>query len=215
MKKKLFTAVLLLVFVLLMSSCLGVNMDIALNQNGSGTIALEYRILKSLDALGRLDGNERWNTIPAGRADFERTIERLPDMKLLSFSSSEEKNNLLIKAKLEFANMKGLLAFLDSGGRRSSFSGDSRSGRMVLTLSEGAELNNSGLSELIAVISESYSVNISMNFPSEGSLKITDNQGRSIATGNSTVSKGRKVACSFPLYDVISSGDGINVEFIW
>ena len=178
--------------IILFSSCFGVNMDIALNQNGSGIITLEYRINRSIDALGRLDGNQRWNTIPVGRADFERTLDRLPEMRLLSFSSREDERDLVINARLEFASIEGLLAFLDAGGRRSVFSGDARSGRLLLTLNEGAAIENPALRELIAAISEPYSVNINMSFPG-----------------------GRRTSYSFPLNEVLNSAEAINLEFSW
>ena len=206
-----------LLFLVLLTSCFGVNADITLNQNGSGTITLEYHISKSLDSLGRLDGNERWNTIPVGRADFERTLDRLPEMKLLSFSSGEDGKNLIITAKMEFANPQGLLAFLDAAGRRSSFSGNARSGRMILTLNEGAGRRNDGLDRLIASISESYSVKMSMAFPGEGSLVLSNSQGKPLGTipGSEIRAEGKKVSCSFPLYEVLASAEGINVEFRW
>ena len=186
--KIIFTFSLLILF----SSCFGLSFDIVLNSNGSGTIDLEYRISKSIDSLGRLDGNERWNTIPVGRADFERTLDRLPELRLLSFSEKEEERDLVIGVKIEFKAIKDLLAFLDAGGRRSSFSGDTASGRLVLTLSEGAESNNQSLNKLIAEVFDSYSVNMSMSFPG-----------------------GRRVSHSFPLYEILSSSERITVEFNW
>ena len=215
MKNK-FLLLLFPVFFLL-SSCIGVNADIVLNSNGSGTIALEYHIPGALDALGRLDGNERWNSIPVGRADFQRTLDRLPEMKLLSFSSKEDGKNLVISAKMEFSTIRGLLAFLDASGRRSSFSGDARSGRLMLTLSEGAGITNPELVQLLAGISEGYSVRMSMSFPGEGSLAISDLQGRPLSAipGAELVSRGRKVSCSFPLYGLLDSAEGINMEFGW
>jgi len=178
--------------LLLFSSCFGVSADITLNSNGSGTITLEYHISKALDSLGRLDGNERWNTIPVGRADFERTIDRLPDMRLLSFSSREDARNTVISARMEFASINGLLAFLDASGQRSAFTGTAGSGRLVLTLSEGAQDLNPGLTQLLASISDGYSVNISMSFPG-----------------------GRRESRSFPLYDVLSSSEKMDIEFSW
>ena len=202
--------------VFLLSSCLGINADISLNQNGSGTITLEYRISKSLDALGRLDGNERWNTIPVGRADFERTMSRLPEMKLLSFSSREDEKDLVITVKMEFSSINGLLAFLDAGGGRSDFSGDARSGRLVLGLNEGRNQNNPALNKLIADICEPYSVKMSMSFPNEGSLNITDSQGKTAAIPGSEIQgRGKKVSCSIPLGEVLLSSGGIKLEFSW
>jgi len=197
--------------ILLLSSCFGMSMDIELRQNGSGTLSLEYQVSKSLESLGKLDGNERWNTIPAGRSDFERTLSRLPDMKLLSFSSKEDQKNVVISAKIDFSSIQDLLAFLDSGGQRSSFSGNSNSGRLVFNLSEGAGINNSGLEKLIEEISASYSVKMSMKFPGEGSLSVFDNAGKQLQTQT----RGKTVSCSFPLNTVLSSANGINAEFKW
>ena len=201
--------------LLLLVSCFGANVDITFNQNGSGTITLEYIVSRSLDSLGRLDGNERWNTIPVGRADFERTLSRLPEMRLLSFSSRENDRDLINSVKMEFSSIRGLLAFLDAGGRRSSFSGDAVSGSLSLTLSEGNPSGSSSLNELISKISASYAVNISVTFPGEGSLAILDRQGLAISPGIEFNARGRTVSCSFPLYEILSSRDGINLEFSW
>ena len=216
-KKTLVPAVIVFLLPFLLNSCLGIDMDISLNRNGSGTVALEYRISSSLDSLGRLDGNERWNTIPAGKADLERSLDRLPGMKLLSFSSKDEGKNLVIKAKMEFENILGLLAFLDAGGRRSSFSGDGQSGRLAVTLNEGVEIKNSALYGLIEDVSRSYSVRMAMNFPGEGSLVITDSQGKPLNAipGGEINAAGRKVFFSFPLYEVLSAEEGIKAEFLW
>jgi len=187
------------------------SMDIELRQNGSGVLSLEYQVSKSLESLGKLDGNERWNTIPVGRADFERTLSRLPGIKLISFSSKEDQKNVVVSAKLDFSSIRDLLAFLDSGGRRSSFSGDAGSGRLLLTLSEGPGINNSGLEKLIEDISASYSIKMSMKFSGEGSLSIIDNAGKPLETPI----RGKTVSCSFPLNTVLSSANGINAEFKW
>lgn len=200
---------------LLLNSCFGANMDISLNQNGGGVISLEYRISKSLDSIGRLDGNERWNTIPVGRADFERSIARLPDIRLLSFGSKENGTDILIEAKMEFVSLNGLLAFLDASGRRAALSGDARSGRLLLTLSDGKKAAGEDLEKLILGISGDYSIKLGMSFPGEGSLAISDLKGAPLSPVYAGSSKGKKVSCAFPLADVLLSPGGINVEFAW
>jgi len=204
-------------FLLIFSSCLGVSVDIAFDQKGSGDVTLEYQISKTLDALGKLDGNERWNTIPVGKADFERTIDRLPGMRLTSFSSKEDKNDLIIKAKMEFVDLNSLMTFLDASGLRSSFSGNARSGRIFFILNEARTQSNTNLEKLIAEIAGSYSVKLSMIFPNEGSVKITNSMGRVLADipGSVISTTGKKVSFSLPLYSVLSATEGINVEFRW
>ena len=216
MKIKPLSGILLLSFLLL-SSCLGINADIVLNQNGSGYITLEYRISKSLDSLGKLDGNERWNTIPVGESDFERTLDRLPDMKLLSFSSAENGKNLIVSAKMEFSTINGLLAFLDASGGKSSFTGDARSGRLVLTLNEAKQTQNTDLSKLIKDISIGYYCKMSMSFPGEGNLVISDKQGKSLASipESEIRDRGKKVSCTLPVFEILNAAEGMNVVFQW
>jgi len=215
MKRPPLAAILPL--LLLLSSCIDISMDITLNKDGSGTIALEYMVSQSLESLGRLDGNERWNTIPVGRADFERTMDRLPGMKLLSFSSREPGRYLATNAKMEFTNLRALMAFLDAGGLRSSLRGDAASGSIYLTISEGTGIKTPSLDKLIADISVSYFVRMSMTFPTEGTLKITDAKGIGIqALPESLInSRGEQVSFIIPLYEVLSSTEGINAEFSW
>jgi hypothetical protein len=215
--KKPKSSIFLFVICLALSSCLGVSAEISLNQNGSGNLTLEYRISQVLDALGRLDGNERWNTIPVGRADFERTMDRLPGMKLTSFSSKEDKNDLIINAKMEFENINSLMSFIDASGLRSTFSGDANSGRIFMVLNDPRPKTNTALESLIAEISGPYSVKMAMSFPNDGSVKITDNRGFSLLEipGSAIISSGKKVYFSLPLNSVLSSSDGINVEFLW
>jgi len=215
--KKPSPSISLIALCFVLSSCLGISADISLNQNGSGNIALEYQISKALDALGKLDGNERWNTIPVGKADFERTMDRLPGMKLTSFSSKEGRNNLIINAKMEFEDLNSLMSFIDASGLRSSFSGDANSGRIFMAVNEGKAKNNAALEKLIAEISKPYLVKLSMSFPNEGNVKITNNRGLSLndVPGSVIIPSGKKVSCSLPVNSVLSASDGINVEFLW
>jgi hypothetical protein len=218
--KRTKTYILLFVICYLLfviSSCVGVSADISLNQNGSGNAVLEYQISKALDALGRLDGNERWNTIPVGKADFERTMDRLPGIKLTSFSSKEDRNELIINVKMEFEDLNSLMSFIDASGIRSSFSGDAYSGRIFMVINDAKYKTTAALEKLIMEISRSYSVKMAMGFPNEGSIKITDNRGLSLdeIPGSMIYSSGKKVTCSLPLSSVLSAKDGINIEFLW
>ena len=71
--------------------------------------------------------------------------------------------------------------------------------------------------KFIAEISESYFVKLSMNFPNEGTVKMTNNRGFSLdeIPGSTVISSGKKVSCLLPLNSVLSASDGINIEFLW
>jgi hypothetical protein len=144
-------------------------------------------------------------------------MDRLPGMRLISFSSRETGQNIVVRARMEFDNINTLLSFMDAGGRRSSFSGNANSGSLVLTLSEGAVATNQALNMLIRDVSEPYSVRMSMSLPREGRLIIRDNRGNPLTAipGSEIINSGRRLSFSFPLYEVLGSREGINAEFRW
>jgi hypothetical protein len=119
MKKLLFAIPILLA----LSSCLGLSADFQIRKNGSVRLAMEYRYPRAAENIGKLDGNERWQIIPSGRADWERTAARVDGMKLSSFSTSNDTRDIINKVTLEFSTTDALLKFLNpaENGKRASF----------------------------------------------------------------------------------------------
>jgi hypothetical protein len=212
-----------------MCSCLGLNADIVLNSDNSGTLSLEYRISRALDSLGRNDGNEGRPSVPIGRIDFERTVDRIPGMKLLSYASKEESHDRIITAKFQFSNMDALISFLDAAGEKAVYS---RGGpqedtqKLTFVLNQGGRIRNPELYALVGQITEGYQVNISVSFPSAGNRNETrkvilmDREGGPLNTiispdpGNIT-RQGNKYSCSLPLGAVLSAEKGVILEFDW
>jgi len=212
--------------LVLLTSCFGVNADITLNADGSGSIQLEYRIDESLYDLGMLDGNERWNTIPVGRADFERTVARLPGMRLRSHSQREESytNIIITTVRLDFSNIETLLAFLDASGNRSVMTGNAGGGSLMLTLSDGETLQSDELKALIAKYTSyydgnnlsDYTVRIGITFPHEANLALTDKEGKPLESSKIEVQpRGRTVSLTVPLREILTNERGIRAEFRW
>jgi len=168
MRKSVF---LLAPCVFLLTSCLGATMDITIRPNGSGRIVLEYRVSQMLESMGRLDGNERWPAIPVGRADFERSLARIPGMRLSSFSARNVPNDaggsdLVTRAVLDFSNMSALLAFLDITGNRATLVHENGSSRLHLVLLDPfPEIEDAELLSLFREVSAGYEIRIGVNVP--------------------------------------------------
>jgi hypothetical protein len=203
------------VFALLLclGSCLAVSADIALNADGSGTLALEYRMSLQLKTLGEQDGNERWYPLPAGRADFERTLQRLPGLKLLSFSSKEDGKDLTVAVNLRFSDPGALTAFLDAFGEGALYT----PGRLLLTLYEGGGTGNKELESLFAEISSGYPVKIRLSLPEDGTLTVLDRSGgpASPVKGAGIEAKGKALSFSAPLAEIFSARNGLSLDFRW
>jgi hypothetical protein len=209
----LFHGTAVFALLLSLSSCLAVSADIALNADGSGTLALEYRMSLALKNLGEQDGNERWYPLPAGKADFERTLQRLPGLKLLSFSSKEDGKDLIVAANLSFSDPGALTAFLDAYGEGAVYT----PGRLLLTLYEGGGKENKELESLFAEISSGYPVEIRLSLPGEGSLAVLDGSGRpaSPIPGAGVEAKGKALSFAAPLAEIFSARNGLSLDFRW
>jgi hypothetical protein len=213
-KKAAFLAALILGLTL--SSCFGLRADISVKANGSGRIALEYRVARELESLGRLDGNQRWETIPSGRADFERTMSRLPRLKMRSFSRKEEGGNLVNRALIDFARLEDLLPLLDAGGESAVLDKQGNKTRLLLRLSRGAELSGETLS-LLETVFAGRGLELNFKGPSEGELSLLDREGKPLGgvEGAVLVNRGKELSFSAPLSRVLSLEKGLSVEVRW
>lgn len=215
---RVFKLVFCLLFMVL-SSCIGVSADISVREDGSGRISLEYRVSRMVEALGRLDGNERWQTIPVGRADFERTLARLPDMRLISFSTREgtangaaNRGDIINKAELEFKNINALLAFLDASGEHASFVRENGTNRMAFTLLEAWDAAaDEELLTLVRELSRGYELRLSLSVTGTASLQLTPEAVPAVQL----VSPGKKVSLAIGMGELLSLPGGLGVEFTW
>jgi len=218
MKKSGKLCIALLFIFLFLNSCVGLSMDIQMRRNGSGRLIMEYRVSRMAESLGRLDGNENWPIIPAGRADFERTLARIPGMRLVSFSSSEGAQDVITSITLEYDNTEALMKFIDPSGTRASVSIENQSGRLNIILNEPVSSNyNEDLFELIRQVSAPYGLSISFSAERNCALSFTDGEGTAAQApaAAQTVTSGRKTSVSIGITDLLEIREGLGVSFIW
>ena len=203
-----------LLALLALSSCFGVSADISVREDGSGKIALEYRVSPMAEALGRLDGNRRWQTVPVGRADFDRTLARLPDMRLVSFSAGEESAgaDTVNRAELEFNKVETLLAFLDAPGTGASFTRENGVHRLSLTLLEAGRAGaDPDLLDLLREVSRPYELRLSLSAGKTVSLTTAP---ASVPAARIR-SPGKTASLTIGTGELLSLSGGLTVEFAW
>jgi hypothetical protein len=213
--KKLILAIpaILLAF----NSCLGLSANFQMRKNGSVKLTLEYRFVRTAENIGRLDGNERWQIIPVGRADWERTIARVEGMKLSSFSSRNDSRDVVNNVTLEFANTTALLKFLAPDGKRASINSGNGSNTFNIIFTEPSGEINAALLELFQQVSYGYKLKISFNAEKDSAMTFTDGLGKAISPPENAeaVLKGKKVSFSIDTGELLKLKDGLGVEFKW
>jgi len=200
-----------------LNSCLGVSAGITIKADGSGTIALEYCVSQELESLGRLDGNERMPAVPVGKTDFERSVARIPGLKLSKYSSKDIRNtsgsrDLVTNVTLDFKDSSVLLAFLDSAGSHAALVQDGAGKLLRLTVLEPSRgLTDPDLLSLLREISEGYNFSVSFSLPGNASVEMFP----SSVPAAKLVSNRKKVSFSISIGELLSLKEGLALEIRW
>jgi len=206
-KKSVFIAFSALIIVSL-SSCIGVNSNVSIRQNGSGTIQLEYRLSRMFEALGKLDGNEKQLPLPVGRTDFERTVNRVPGLALTAYSISQDEKDLLVKAELSFTSLDALAGFLDATGQSVRLVSDGGNRTMGLVLVRGIKNVDADLESLVRTVFAGYTIDMRFNFPSTPTVSTVGNIGQAAVTGTSA-------RYTSPVTDLVLSSEPVELRLSW
>lgn len=209
MKLSFFTLVLP-VFAGILCSCLGVKTEIAVKADGTGTINTEYRISRDLMNIGEQDDNERWPAVPLGQADFERTLDGLEGLTLISFSIREDGPDLIYRTAVGFSKLEDILPLMDYGGGAVSLVQGEKQSLLLNLIPEDAKLEDLE-PEFLALMEETfqgYSFAISLSAPSPVEIRV---KGGSLRVEQG----GRKAGFSVPMYELISRKEPPTVEFVF
>jgi hypothetical protein len=202
-----------LLWSILLLSCLGTGSQIKLNNDGSGTIRLEYRIASDLENFGELDGNARWLPVPVGRADLERTIARIEGLRLVSYSSSTEGADTVHSADMSFSSPEALAALFDSTGR---FFKLDFSGKTIKLIFPGKESQNSEFEELLTGSLQGYDFSLSLTLPGTAKLFWLNGEGKNTEKYPGTcLVRDSVVEYKVPMADLVFLDSGLTMEIRW
>ena len=200
-------------FPILFFSCIGASSQITLNNDGSGTIIQEYRISLEMENMGKLDGNEAEPPLPAGKADIERTVARVPGLRLLSYSSRQDGKDMVYRAEMGFASPEALEGFMEADNLQ--FMVDLPGKRIIIGLSAAETADNSFM-ELLSGAFEGYEFSVSLSVPGTAKAALLDDKGNSLPHYPGTCSvQGKTVEYTVPMADIVSLDSPLNLEISW
>jgi hypothetical protein len=207
--KPLFAA---FVCAFLFFSCIGTGSGITIRGDGSGTMEIQYRLAKELEGLGKLDGNERWLPVPAGRADLERTVNRVEGLRLVSSSFKEDGKDIVYSARLDFDSPRALTAFLDASGSMAELDMEKR--RLAFTFT-GTENPEAGFREMVISSFSGYEFSLGLSMPAAVSLRWLDKNGAVMRNPGTCSVNGTALDFSSPMADLILLEKACIMEITW
>jgi hypothetical protein len=114
--KKIIVIIILCSFL---ASCIQIESDISLENDGSGVITLVYRMSSGIKELGRMGDEVKPCPFPIYKEDFENLLLLYPGLTMKSHSVKEEDGESMVKAVLSFRDVDALIPF---GEGENSFS---------------------------------------------------------------------------------------------
>jgi hypothetical protein len=92
-----------------LSSCVGIDSRLTIRANGSGTLALTYRVSQLVVNLGNPVDGKSVVPLPLSRADFERSLAATQGkVRLTRFDRSEDQKDVTVRAELSFDSLNAL-----------------------------------------------------------------------------------------------------------
>jgi len=94
---------------LLLLSCVGIDSRLTVRDNGSGTLALTYRVSQLIANLGASSSEKGVVPLPLSKSDFERSLESSNGkVRLTRFNRSENEKDITVSAELSFDSLDAL-----------------------------------------------------------------------------------------------------------
>ena len=191
---------------LLLSSCIGIESEIRIRQDGSGVLRLSYTVsqyIKNIDA-GR---SEKQLPLPVNEEDFRRSAESIEGLRLNNLEQREDEDNIYIQAELEFDNVEAVNALgrdgqigitLETQGGTTTFR------QMIYEGQQGEEITEESL-EMIETFFEGYELVYSVTVPDE----VRDH------TLGELGSDGRTVTYTITVPEILKSSEPLVLEVVW
>jgi len=204
--KRWFFCLLLVATTLLLSSCIGIESDIRIRQDGSGVLTLSYTIsqfIKNIDA-GR---SEKQLPLPVNEEEFRRSAERIDGLRLTDLEQREDEENIYIQAELEFDSVEAVNALGRDGQLGISLEtqgGTTTFRQLIYQGQQGEEITEESL-EMIETFFDGYELVYSVTVPSE----VRDHSLGVLAAN------GRTVTYTVTIPEILKNPEPLVLEVIW
>jgi len=193
---------LALILPLLFVSCLGIDAEARIGNDGAVDLAMNYTVSAALDEIGKLGANAAYLPLPVGRDDLELAARRAGG-ELRSWSRKDDAESFVVTAALRFPNAAAFAAFLDPEGKMASYTESAGKSTLTMRLSEGTAPADKDLVEFIRVAFSDYAVSIRVSTP------------RAPASLEGFTVSGRTASFSMKAADLYGSASPVSLGLSW
>ena len=200
-------AIVLAATALLLSGCIGIETTVSFGSDGSGTIAMTYRVSQLVTRLGTAEGEEGGVPLPLSAEDFRAAIADAPGVSLVEdVQQRQTEEDVWIEAKLRFGKVEELQKVRGFGSSEATLQRDASGWvyRQLITQGGGdqAAMDAETL-QLVDTLFSGYEVTFVVEAPTP------------IKSANVGKVDGRTARYSIPVKDLLTMTERLVWEVVW
>lgn len=150
-----------------LASCIDIDTRIRFQGDGSGTLALHYRVSHLIVDLGKGGDATRSVPLPIEKEDFDRSLEGVAGVRMTRWDRSEDELDIIIQAEISFDRVESLaqIESFRSSQPTLSVSGTGSTYSQIVLQAEKEPVTDDTLSMLDALF-EGYGISFTVEAPS-------------------------------------------------
>jgi len=190
-----------------LAGCIGVETTFTFKDDGSGELAVDYRVSQFVTKLGTAKDEEGRVTLPITKADFEKAVADAPGVRIIgTVEQSEDEENITLKARLGFDSVASLAKVRGFDQMKASLARDGSGWLLTQTIAVGGTPDqpiDAQTMELVTALFSGYAVTFVVEAPTV------------IKSANLGEISGRSVRYSVTIPDLLKMTQKTELEVTW
>jgi hypothetical protein len=198
-----------LLCALVLSSCMGMDTEVRISRDGSGSLSAQYKLSEELVAFGELEGNKDMIPVPLSEADVRKSLAGVKGLTLKSWSSRKSGTDIYITTVIAFDSLDSLVLYLDPQGRMASHTSSGGVQTIGFSLGDSIPDLDKDMKDLAKEAFAPYSFRFVFDLPE--SPKDASSSDPAI----SVVREGRKVRFEGKMSDIVTLQKAPSLQLSW
>jgi hypothetical protein len=207
--KTALPAITALLCGLLLASCMGMDSEVKISQNGSGSLSAQYRLSEDLVSFGELEANKDMLPVPLSEADVKKSLSGVQGLSFKSWSSRKDGTDLLITTVIGFDSLDALVRYLDPQGKMASHGSDGTAQTISFSLGDSIPKLDKDMKEAAKEAFAPYRFRFVFDLPGISS------QASSSDPVISVVREGKKVSFEGKMADIVTLDQAPSLKLSW
>ncbi|MCX7026838.1 MAG: hypothetical protein NT061_04960 [Spirochaetes bacterium] len=207
--KRFLPTLAVLFCVLLLGSCMGMDTEVKISKEGSGTLSAQYRLSEELVSFGELEANKDMLPVPLSESDVRKSLDGVKGLSFKSWSSKKDGTDLLITTVIGFDSLDSLVLYLDPQGMMASHTSSSGSQSISFTLGNSISKIDKDMKEMAKEAFAPYTFRFVFDLPE------VPKEANSSDPAILVVREGKKVRFEGKMSDIVTLETAPSLQLSW